>query len=574
MVYAVIISLILNLVLAILLVANRNKSNSAKEEPQEKTNLKHIRNISDKYLQLTSSFSFSAANINTEMSEISDKIENLSALTQEQTAGLATFSQIIDNIDERFTATAEHLNKTAEILDENHVELEGSSHNIQLSVSEFVKVMSKLQTLIDMTSHLEKKNKDIVEFTENISKIAKQTNLLALNASIEAARAGDAGKGFTVVADEVRKLAGECDNIAKSITEIVVSTYETSKESKNNVDDFAKIITKQVKVLNNAIISLENVENQYEKTNIESLNLSKGLLELLSSFKDTRRLLNELNLSSSEVADNAFRINESIQYEKKIIEALDNSTVRLENNNLELIKYMKEENMLDKEKVIVVSSPYEPFVIGKEDGGMRGIDIEILERIFKEENIKYEYKIVPWETSLRMIEEGYADIIPSIAYSNERERIMEFSTSYRENSIYAIYSLNEEENSIRSINDLKNKTVGVIDSYKYFDEFDNMISIKKVNCISEGILLDRLLKGQIEYAMFNMNIGDYYIKNKNLSHKVIKQPYMHVEYNPKDTLYGVSKAKDNIELLDRINKGLKKIVKSGEIKGIEKKYGA
>ena len=102
------------------------------------------------------------------------------------------------------------------------------------SIDESMEQINKInQKAIDasVTMHsLKDKIKDIEDSLELITSIADQTNLLSLNASIEAARAGDQGKGFTVVAQEVRKLATQSAGVVESVSRIIKEVNKTSEE--------------------------------------------------------------------------------------------------------------------------------------------------------------------------------------------------------------------------------------------------------------------------------------------------------------------------------------------------------
>src|SRR5699024_4530701 len=146
----------------------------------------------------------------------------------------------------------QELNVLKEEFDESKIAVqEGNelSDNLYINMNDLQqKIETTGATFQSLTKNIEETN----DFLQEIVDVSEQTNLLALNASIEAARAGDAGKGFSVVAEEIRKLAETTNEIVDRITENMKVVHTTNTEAlqqmNDSIDQFGSHIgeTKQV----------------------------------------------------------------------------------------------------------------------------------------------------------------------------------------------------------------------------------------------------------------------------------------------------------------------------------------
>jgi methyl-accepting chemotaxis protein len=144
----------------------------------------------------------------------------------------------------------------------------------------------------DRIKSLDKKSEDIENIVTTIQNISEQTNLLALNAAIEAARAGEAGRGFAVVADEVRKLAEESSKSSEMISTLINDIRGQIKHSVQGVEttlqDMEKMIQENDTGFTNVNSSVGEVTNAMTTVAQKAEDLSKGsesLLQVADKFK-------------------------------------------------------------------------------------------------------------------------------------------------------------------------------------------------------------------------------------------------------------------------------------------------
>lgn len=527
--------------------------------------------LSDKYLKLVSSFSFSVEEIYMEMKEISCKVQNVMSESEEQSASMISISNVIEDIYKNVEVNLSNSETSSEISKKSNEEISTKIMQLKENIDELSRVRSLLDNTSASIADLEEKTLSAESLIGRIHNISRQTNLLALNASIEAARAGEYGKGFSVIATEIRSLAKETNEVTVVISEIIKELRLSFVDTKEKLIDVLNKIEEQTISIDKTIVSFKTIEEISKELFDKASDISFNSQKIVKQIYNLREFINSITLSVEEVTNSIVDVNQSVLLETNSVDNLNSSISNFEEVNFVFLQLMKDYG--SDNKITVATVPYEPFIIyDVENDVASGIDIDIINKIYLDAGYQIEYKMVPWDTSIAMAKKGLVDILPTIEINEERKEFLDFSINYRYESGYNFYTSKENNIFINSIDDLRNKRLGVLTGYKYYEEFDKNTSFQRDFSFKEDIMFQKLLKGQIDVIILNSYSGNYLVKKLNFAHNVKEEKYKYVQADTTESRIGFTRAKNNQHLIDLFNKKFKELEKDGTIKQITEKY--
>lgn len=216
------------------------------------------------------------------------EVENAGKQSDELKNNMKTFTDMLITSENKIKAT----NEAADLGDKNVAAAVDQMKVIESAVSDTAKVIEQLGEESDK----------IGKIVEAIAAISDQTNLLALNAAIEAARAGEHGRGFAVVADEVRKLAEQSQSSAREISDLIGSIQEKAQAAVNSMQTGVDKVRIGTEAVTGGGQAFKQIANMVTDVADNSRRMGEIVATLVDSTDEITKSVENINTKSREVA--------------------------------------------------------------------------------------------------------------------------------------------------------------------------------------------------------------------------------------------------------------------------------
>jgi methyl-accepting chemotaxis protein len=247
-------------------------------------------------------------------------IEGVAKGAQEQANAISKASQVTS----RISTAIEQVASNAQAVTRDSAQAATYSRDGAKTVKETIVGMEAIRSKVGLSAakveEMGTRSEEIGAIVETIEDIASQTNLLALNAAIEAARAGEQGKGFAVVADEVRKLAERSSLATKEIGALIKGIQKTVNEAVTAMQASAVEVESGVmrahsagEVLDSILGAAESVYKQAEDAGTAASKVSVAAAELVEAVDTVSAVIEENTAATEEMAANSSELTQSIE---------------------------------------------------------------------------------------------------------------------------------------------------------------------------------------------------------------------------------------------------------------------
>ncbi len=265
-----------------------------------------INQLADSLAALINEVNNTVSQVASAATQISATSDSLAAATQEQSAQTDDVASAVEEMSRTITENAMGATRTAEVAQKNGELANQGGSVVQQTVQKMKDIANVVGESALTIQKLGESSKQIGEIIAVIDDIADQTNLLALNAAIEAARAGEQGRGFAVVADEVRKLAERTTDATKQIANMIRGIQKETDMAVEAMNQGNQEVQKGIDLADRAGQALRDI-----------LNSTKEVLEMINQIAAASE---EQSATSEEISKNVLSISKVISESSRRVE--------------------------------------------------------------------------------------------------------------------------------------------------------------------------------------------------------------------------------------------------------------
>jgi methyl-accepting chemotaxis protein len=235
--------------------------------------------------------------------ELAAQVEEVARGTEIQNERTSETATSMEEMNATVLEVAKNASSGSESAKSTKDRAESGAEIVEKSVAAIRRVYDKSQVLKEEMTTLGNRTDDISRVIDVISDIADQTNLLALNAAIEAARAGEAGRGFAVVADEVRKLAEKTMSATKEVEQSIHGIQQSARANIESVDEAAEAVNEATELAGQSGSALREILNYADETSMQVQSIATAAEEQSAASEEINRAIEDISRITQETSD-------------------------------------------------------------------------------------------------------------------------------------------------------------------------------------------------------------------------------------------------------------------------------
>ncbi len=263
-----------------------------------------VNNIKEMILQVTKAVELTKKS----SQEITDNAEGISTGTHEQSAQTNEVAAAVEEMSRTIYETSQSAHLASQYSKQAADNAVAGGKVVNETVDGMYKISEAVGQVAETVKHLGKNSQMIGEIVQVINEIADQTNLLALNAAIEAARAGEQGRGFAVVADEVKKLAERTSKATKEIAGMIKQIQRDTNEAVGSMSLSTERVNLGKELAAKAGVSLKDIIENTTKVSSEIMLVASASEEQSSAAEEISKNVESINSVAAQTAQEVSKI--------------------------------------------------------------------------------------------------------------------------------------------------------------------------------------------------------------------------------------------------------------------------